>query len=253
MRITTPTAAGLRANSLTEPSLSGGLMSFTLTTKRLPRASKARAAGPVSPVRVAVGVVLPGELAHRVVFEVGDEEVAVGVERQGDGPIQPCEGGGGVGCCPAQTRSPCCPVVGDEEVAVGVEGQGGGPFSPVRVAVGVVMPGGNSLTVLPLRLATKRSPRVSKARAMGSCRPRLRVAVGLVLPGELAHRGASEVGDEEVAASVEGQGPGDHSAREGGGGGGAARRKLAHRGGISVDDEEVAVASKPAPRDHTAR
>src|SRR5262249_60881954 len=55
-RITTPPAAGVgggTANKLT-------VVPAPLATKRLPLASMARAPGPLSPVRVAVGVVLPG-------------------------------------------------------------------------------------------------------------------------------------------------------------------------------------------------
>ena len=57
-----------------------------------------------------------------------------------------------------------------------------GPFTPVRVALGVVLPGANTLTVVPPPLATKRLPAASKARASGPVSP-VRVALAVVLPG----------------------------------------------------------------------
>ena len=74
-----------------------GLLTCLLATKRVPWASKARALGSSSPVRMAVGVVLPGELAHRGAIAVGYEEVAASIEGHGPGPIQPGQGGGGAG------------------------------------------------------------------------------------------------------------------------------------------------------------
>ena len=45
--------------------------------------------------------------------------------------------------------------VGDEQIAAGVDGQGVGTLSPVSVVVGVVLPGANSLTVVPGPPATQ--------------------------------------------------------------------------------------------------
>jgi hypothetical protein len=52
-----------------------------------------------------------------------------------------------------------------------------GKFTPERVAVGVVLPGANSLTVVPawpwlsISLVTKRLPWLSNARAVGNDSP----------------------------------------------------------------------------------
>ena len=55
--------------------------------------------------------------------------------------------------------------------------------SLVSVAIGVVLPGANTLTVSPA-LATKRLPLASKAKAFGLSSPPLRIDVAVVLPPE---------------------------------------------------------------------
>ena len=139
-----------------------------------------------SPVRVAVGVVLPGRTRSPChCLGVGHVEVAAGVEGQGVGTVQPGEGGGGRG-------APRCELA-HRVVAVASWPRRGCRWSRRPGRQGLAQPGEGG--------GGRGAPR-----------------------GELAHRALPlSVGHVEVAAGVEGQGVGITQPGEGGGGRGAPR------------------------------
>ena len=111
-----------------------------------------------------MGVVLPGANSLTVLLPVvGHVEVAAGVERQGLGIIQPGEGGGGRGAPRCELAHRVIAVLlATKRLPLESNARASGSFSPVRVAVGVVLPGANSLTVLSHRSWPRRGCRWSR-------------------------------------------------------------------------------------------
>ena len=108
-----------------------------------------------------------------VVAKVGHVQVAAGVERQGNG-IGQTGGVRGAGCGAARRELAHrrAVLVGHVQVAAGVKRQGGGIDKPAEyVALAVVLPGANLLTVLLPSLATYRLPLESNAKALGPDKP----------------------------------------------------------------------------------
>src|SRR5262249_8415525 len=123
---------------------------------------KARAVGPFSPGRVALGAVLPG---RRLPWASKAR---------------------------ANTLTVLLLALATKRVPRASTARAMSPASPWTVALGAVVAGrrlswaskarANTLTVLLLALATKRLPPAWTARAMGPASP-VRVALGVVLPG----------------------------------------------------------------------
>ena len=124
-----------RANSLT--------VSSPAWRRRGCRWGRTPGPGYFSPLRVAVGVVLPGRTRSPCRCpRVGHEEVAAGVEGQGLGLIQSGEGGGGRGAPRGEFahRSPSDTSRPTQRLPPESTAKASGIISPVRVAVAVVLP-----------------------------------------------------------------------------------------------------------------